>query len=133
MTKPNSVNIVLLERCWHPLSGDFAPDRDLDDPLEGAQVAMLRLAVDRMLRHFSEDARDLVAAMTPGRDLVPGRMNVGQARQVAGLIEVLWERTPQEERSALSEWFRDFNSAPMSRILPEPMDRYAKKEMAPEV
>lgn len=129
MAAPNSINIVLLERCWHPLTGSFPDGHELDDPLDLGQVRMLRTAVDRMLEHASSEERGLVAAMAGDGHIIPTTMDAGTARRLSGLIDHLWRKTPEEEQLQLKDWFRCFNSSPERRGEP-PARPEAKEEDA---
>ncbi|MEY8800190.1 hypothetical protein AB9K35_07730 [Leisingera sp. XS_AS12] len=113
--KTNGINIVLLERCFHPLTGAFPESHKLDEPLDAGQIQMLRTAVDRMMEHIPEEARE-VAAVLGGEDHpVPSQIDTGTARRLSRLISYLWEKTPDEERRQLSDWFRCFNTSPSRR------------------
>lgn len=102
MISSNSINIVLLERCGHPLTGSFPDGHTLDEPLDAGQVWMLHTAVDRLVEHVSPAERDLLASMSAGHDhLVVARMTAGGARMLAGVISHLWDRAPEAEREAL--------------------------------
>lgn len=119
MIRSNSINIVLLERCGHPLTGAFPDDHPVDEPLDPGQVLMLRIAVDRLVEHISPEERALLGAMSAGRDhLVPTTLTAGRARDLAGIISHLWDRSPEAERDRLGEWFRCFNSSPGRRSGP---------------
>lgn len=120
MIRSNGINIVLLERCGHPLTGSFPDGHTLDEPLDAGQVWMLRTAVDRLVEHVSVAERDLLASMSADQGhLVAASMTAGSARMLAGVIGHLWDRAPEAEREALGEWFRCFNRHP-SRRSPQP-------------
>lgn len=119
MMKSNSINIVLLERCGHPLVGAFPDDHPLDEPLDAGQVCMLRTAVDRLIEHLSAAERHLLTAISAGRDhLVPSTMTARAARDLSRIISHLWDRAPEAERDQLGEWFRCFNRSPERRSRP---------------
>lgn len=119
MIKSNSINIVLLERCGHPIVGAFPDDHPLDKPLDAGQVWMLRTAVDRLIEHLSAAERDLLSAMSAGRDhLVPTIMTSGAARDLSGIISHRWDRAPEAERDPLGDWFRCFNRSAERRSGP---------------
>lgn len=62
----NSVSVLLRERCWHSLIGDFRETQALDDPLCAGQARLLAAAIEVLWDAAPKAARDEAARLSSG-------------------------------------------------------------------